>query len=85
MHLYDTQYEECEIGKLYICFAVHLSMDSVFRDHISLFLRHIINLTVHFIWALKTKWCPLDVSRFHNTGCEAVCVDAVLKLLFLFL
>lgn len=57
-------------------------MDSLFRDHISLFLKRIINLALHFIWSLKTKWYPLDVSRFRNTGCEAVCIDAVLKLLF---
>lgn len=49
------------------------------------FLKHIINLTVRFIWSLKTKWCPLDVSRFRNTGCEAVCKDALLKLFFLLL
>lgn len=82
MYVYNTQYEECEVRKLYIRFAVHLSMDSLLRDHISLFLKRIINLTVHFIWSLKTKWYPLDVSRFCNTGCEAVCIDTVLKLLF---
>lgn len=82
VHLCDSQYEECEIGKLYICFAVHFSMDSLFRDSISLFLKHIINLTVHFIWSLKAKWYPLDVSSFHNTGYEAVCMDAGFKLCF---
>lgn len=35
------------------------------------------------IWSLKTKWYPLDVNRFHNIGYEAVCTDAVFKLLSL--
>lgn len=80
----DTQYEECETGKLYIVFAVHYNIQFKYSYSQNISFFEACNKSdCAFIWSLKTKRYLLDVNRFHNIGYEAVCIAAVFKLLSL--